>query len=167
MTARDARAKLLLCKLNLASCWTTLPEYVGDQGGPSCEVRKYLVIFYSLGRTLVFERELLWQFLKAYFSIISPKFGVRHDTPVKQTAKYNKCSRSERGERITAHQVVKMGQTQANLDNFVHTSPLIYHNSFAARSHNTPSTSGELAFSWEGKRVGIIARKMQDREFTF
>ena len=124
MTARDARAKLLLCKLNLASCWTTLPEYVGDHGGPSCEVRKYLVIFYSLGRALVFERELLWQFLKAYCSIISPKFGVRHDTPVKQTAKYTKCSWSERGERITAHQVVKMGQTQAKLDNFVHASPL-------------------------------------------
>ena len=118
-------------------------------------------MFYSLGWALVFERELLSQFLKAYFPIISPKFGVRHDTPVKQTAKYTKCSWSERGERITAHQVVKIGQTQAKLDNFVHTSPLF----ITIRLPRGVTTRHRLQGS--GKRVGIIAIKMQKREFTF
>ena len=40
---------------------------------------------------------LFWSSLKAYFSSMSPKFGVKHDTQVKSTAKYAKYSSRKRG----------------------------------------------------------------------
>ena len=42
-----------------------------------------------------------WKFLKAYFSSVSPKFGVKHDTQVKSAAKYAKYSSRKRGYFIT------------------------------------------------------------------
>ena len=42
-----------------------------------------------------------WKFLKAYFSSMSPKFGVKHDTQVKSAAKYAKYSSRKRGYFIT------------------------------------------------------------------
>ena len=59
-----------------------------------------------------------WKFLKAYFSIMSPKFGVKHDTQVKNTAKYAKCSWRERGyfirDNISPSGVNRTDNTQAS-----------------------------------------------------
>ena len=85
----------------------------------------YLVVFYVLRMPVYIWNRIArcthfilffghpWKFLKAHYSIMSPNFGVKHDTQVKNTAKYPKYSRRERGyfiRDISYHRLIKHKQ---------------------------------------------------------